>query len=595
MNTSKIFSRFLFNTKNFSKYAVISTSIIGLYKYKYSTKVSLSLEEEFKKFSLSGYESLQEGEMREFKYGTQEKESILILKYDGQLRALSNYCTHFGAPMHTGVLIDRVVKCPWHGASFDVVTGKTDISPSLDGLDVFDIVTENDALYVKLPTQMKNKKLAEMAKRDLNNTKKYVIIGGGAAALSAAETLRQSGYTGEITIISEENTLPYDRTMLSKFVPPTIEKLHLRGKQFFEEYGIDILNGHKAVSVNNTTKTVKLENGSSLHYDKLLIASGSSADTHNIKGLQENKKNIHLLRTYEDAVSIQNNCKTKKNIVITGGSFIALELASFIKKANKEAEVTLVIRAKSPFEKELGTEVGNILKKLHEENGVKFILENEISEISGQNSIASKLTLSKGSTIECDMLVLGLGSKPNTEIVSDLVTMDGNHIKTNLFMQTSDKNIFCAGDVCSIPFIHNGIRYKFGHWVAAQQQGAISALNMLDKNVAYDYVPYYWTRMWDKTLQFTGNASNFDEVYIDGDISKYTFVAYYFNNGNVVGCASMNVPNATNIMYEAFKSNIVPKAYLIKDGTVTLKDIKTSLSNVKNRCSRSTCACFSKH
>ena len=193
------------------------------------------------------------------------------------------------------------------------------------------------------------------------------------------------------------------------------------------------------------------------------------------------------------------------------------------------------------------------------------------------------------------MLVLGLGSKPNTEIVSDLVTMDGNHIKTNLFMQTSDKNIFCAGDVCSIPFIHNGIRYKFGHWVAAQQQGAISALNMLDKNVAYDYVPYYWTRMWDKTLQFTGNASNFNEVYIDGDISKYTFVAYYFNNGNVVGCASMNVPNATNIMYEAFKSNVVPKAYLIKDGTVTLKDIKTSLSNVKNRCSRSTCACFSKH
>lgn len=102
--------------------------------------------------------------------------------------------------------------------------------------------------------------------------------------------------------------------------------------------------------------------------------------------------------------------------------------------------------------------------------------------------------------------------------------------------------------------------------------------------------------MWDKTLQFTGNASSFDDVYIDVYIiSKYTFVDYYFNNDDILRCASMNVPNAINIMYEAFKSNIHPKACFIKDGTVDLNEIKFSLSKVKNRCSRSTFTCFSKH
>lgn len=590
----RLFNLFAKNHSSFLKTSVMSTSLYSVYmfqKYKHS---SLSLDAEFRKLSLSGFETLQEGEMREYKWGTQEKQSILILKYDGKLRALSNYCPHFGAPMHTGVLIDRIVKCPWHGASFDVLTGKADISPSINDLETYEIIEENDQLYVKLPSNHKIMgKVPEMAKCDPKNRTNYVILGGGAAGLSAAETLRQAGYTGQITIVSSESTLPYDRTIISKFLPPNVDKLHLRGKAFFEEYGIKVILSTEAKSIDKSTNKILLSNGETLEYEKVLIATGSTPVLPSILGIEKFRNSVHLLRTFNDANAINTACKSAKNVVILGGSFISLEIASFIKKANKEANVTVVIRGKSAFEKELGTEVGKILMSLHEQNGVKFELESEINELAGNKTLQSAL-LKNGKTLDCDMVVIGAGTKPNTEIVSQLVTMDDQHIKTNVFLNTSDSNIYCAGDVCSIPFIHTGIRNKFGHWVSAQQQGAISALNMLEKNVAYDYVPYYWTRMWDKTLQYTGNASSFDEVFVEGDASKFEFVAYYFKNNKIVGFAAMNKANAVNIMYEAFKANILPRANLIKNGTVNIDTIKASLAGVRNKCSRSNCACFPK-
>lgn len=583
----------MFNNK-FFKIGIMSLSISSILKFKKFSYKKLCLEETYKLLSLKDFENIQEGEMKQYKYGDKDKESILILKYKGELRALSNYCTHFGAPLHTGVLIDRVVKCPYHGASFDIITGKTDISPSLNGLETFEIIKQDDKYFVKLPNNIKNFKAPEMASRDPKNNDIFVIIGGGPAGLSAAETLRQSGFTGEIKIIAKENYLPYDRASLSKFLPNTVDNLYLRNKDFFSSNEINIITGVEALDINIQDKTISLSNSTKQKFTKVLIATGSSPNQPDIKGYIENSKNIHFLRTFDDANKIKSDVKNKKNIVIVGGNFISMELASFIKKENKDAEVTIVIRGKSPFEKELGDEVGNILKKLHEDNGIKFLLNLEVEEICGNNGLTNKLKLSNGNEINTDMVVFGIGGNPNTKFVKDIVEMDGNHIKSNLFLNTSQENIYSAGDVTSIPFIHSGIRYKYGHYVSAQQQGAIAALNMLNKNVPYDYIPYYWTRMWDKSLQFTGTGSSFDEIFIDGDLSKYEFVAYYFKNGNLVGCSSMGVPNAVNIVYEAFKADILPKANLIKNGSIGINEIKKSLVNVKNKCSRSNCACFSR-
>ncbi len=140
--------------------------------------------------------NLNNGEMKEIKVGKTDKESILIVKHNGNYHALSNYCPHFGAPMSTGLLIDNVIKCPWHGASFDIISGQCDIGPSIDGLNKYQILEEDGELYalVDMATIKKGKK-AEMAKRDPPNETHFVILGGGPASLSAAETLRANGFT----------------------------------------------------------------------------------------------------------------------------------------------------------------------------------------------------------------------------------------------------------------------------------------------------------------------------------------------------------------------------------------------------------------
>jgi len=595
MFKNNFFSKNYFKSNlSFFKKATLST--IGIYAFsKYSfSKNTMMTEEEYKKYLLEGFENLEEGQMKEFKYAQGKNKSVLICKYEGKLRAIGNYCSHFGAPLHTGVMIDRVVKCPYHGASFDVVTGKQDIAPGVDGVSTFEIVEEGGKSYVKLPSdlsKLENTKTSEMTKRDFNNKNRIVVLGGGAAGLSACETLRQSGYSGEIVLVSNEDTIPYDRTMLTKWVPPTPNDILIRNKDFLDNYDITVKLNTKAVKVDNSNKTVQLSDNSSLNYSKLLVATGSSPVLPKINGV-ENTKNVHFIRTYNQAKEMIDNVPSKSNICILGGSFISMEAASLIKKTNKNANVTVLVRGKVPFQKELGEQVGNILKKLSEDNGVKFVTENEIKEVHSNNKgEISKIILNSNETINCDMLLLGTGVKANTELVSDLVQMDNDKIKSNLLLKTSDPSIFCAGDVASVPFIHTGKRYSYGHWVNAQQQGAISAMNMLDKNVPFEYVPYYWTRMWDKSLTYTGNGSDFDEVFIDGNISKYTFVAYYFKQGKVVGCASMGVSNATNIMYEAFRRNLVPRGNLIKDGSISLDNIKETVNKTKVKCSRATCAC----
>ena len=167
----------------------------------YNKKISFC-NPEYLKVLLEGAENLNHGEMKEIKFGNKtSKESFLILNYQGEIHALSNFCPHFGAPLHTGLLIDNVLKCPWHGASFDIQSGMCEISPSIDGLNKFSVIKEENNLYALIDLNLISKgKCPEMSKRDPNNKISFVIVGGGPAGYSCAEALRQSGFTVKIKI-----------------------------------------------------------------------------------------------------------------------------------------------------------------------------------------------------------------------------------------------------------------------------------------------------------------------------------------------------------------------------------------------------------
>jgi NADH dehydrogenase FAD-containing subunit/nitrite reductase/ring-hydroxylating ferredoxin subunit len=448
------------------KQLTIPTFMMGVFGYQtymnnkqtkfpnFSSKILKAAEEtKGSKLYLDGWDLLEEGQMKPVKYGPKDEDTILIVNYKGKIHALGNHCPHFGAPLHTGVLIDKVVKCPWHGANIDILTGKTDLAPAIDDIPTYEIQKEEGTgnLYINLPSNVLKKIVPKMSKRDPNDKRRFVIIGGGPAGLSAAESLRQGGYTGEILILSSDKYVPYDRTSLSKFIPKVVDYVLLRSPAFLKEYGIDIQNDTTVSGIDNKGKKIQLEGGQEIQYDKLLIAAGGKPLNPKFKGQETNT--VLTLRTYTDLEEINKAAANAKNIAIVGGSFIGMEAASLLKKAYKDSNITVIDLTATPFFQTLGHEVGNALQALHETNGVNFKLKSSLTEIQ-----KDKILFEDGSSVNADLVIVGIGITPNSSFLQEgkQLAMDRTFVKTDKYLRTSDENIFAAGDIASVPYFQNG-------------------------------------------------------------------------------------------------------------------------------------------
>ena len=209
--------------------------------------------------------TLNDGDMRDLKVGPKDDDKILISKINGKLHAVGNYCSHFGAPLSTGQLFDDKVLCPWHAAAFSVVTGALEGAPAHDGLPVFGIIERDGKFYAQIPETLPKKVTQALAKRDPTDKRRFVVIGGGPAGLFCAETLRQSNYTGELVVISAEDIVPYDRTLLTKALPMIdVTKSPLRSQDFLEKGDISYRLGVKAESVDTDAKIIKLSDGTEI-------------------------------------------------------------------------------------------------------------------------------------------------------------------------------------------------------------------------------------------------------------------------------------------------------------------------------------------
>lgn len=275
---------------------------------------------------------LQEHDMKQFDFD--ENTKVLVVKQNNQIRAVGSKCTHYGAPLHTGVLGDGRIRCPWHGACFNIDTGDIEDFPGLDSLPCFKVEVEKDGqvmLRAKRKDLESSRRLKNMVKRDPQNTLCYIIVGGGPAGAVCSETLRQEGFSGRIVMICKEQYLPYDRVKISKSSDIKIETIQFRKPEFYDEYGIETLMGTEATKVDCEAKTVFLSNNTSIKYDKMFIATGCSASKPPIKGAD--LKGVVVVREYEDIKEIGKIVTPESNVVCLGSSFIALESAqSWAKK-----------------------------------------------------------------------------------------------------------------------------------------------------------------------------------------------------------------------------------------------------------------------
>lgn len=569
----------------------VSSSLLTLLYLKQQNKFFSQADAEVHEVETINASDLQDGEMKEFQVGPTKDDVILISKVDGKYHASGAKCSHFGAPLAQGVLFDNKVICPWHAASFSVTDGLPDEGPVFDGIPIYEIREHNGKLLVKVPKVLKHTAGIPMGGRKEDDHRKFVILGGGPAALSAAETLRQSGYGGEIVIVSNDTSAPYDRTLLTKnMFHLELPKITHRDQAFFDKHGISVITGKTVKSVNTGNQTVEVDGLGPLKYDKLLVATGGRARLPPVPGTD--LKNVFTVRSFGDLEGIRNASKGAKNVVIVGGSFIGMETAANFKNEFKDnINVTVVDMTKTPFEKALGNEVGSVLQKYHEEKGVKFHLNAGLKSIEGSGSV-KEVVLADGTKIPADLVIVGTGVRPNSEPVANVLKLaeDGG-VYTDQYLQSSDPKVFAAGDVANIPYWYTGSRERIEHYNEAIQQGQIAAYNMLGKQVSHDAIPFFWTRNYDKSLQYIGFGSKYDTVHVDGNTNEYQFIAYYGLNNKVVASASMGKSPAAMIISQAMQLNVMPTLDEIKSGKVTLQDIRLRVAKKKgsSECKRRNC------
>lgn len=256
-------------------------------------------KQDWKEVEIDFAQNLKEGEMKELKVGSQENEKVLVAKYQGKLYSTGNFCTHLGAPLSTGLLLEDVVLCPWHAAAFSLTTGAHQNAPALSGVPKFEVIEKQGKFYTKIPLPLPTLQLPKMAKRDPNNKQTFVIIGGGPASLVAAQTLRQSNFTGQILVLSADSMTSYDRTLLSKaLVQGEAKSFLLRQPEFFQDYDISFKTGVFVTKVDSQNKKVILKDGSAINFDKLLVATGGTARIPPIPGT--NLDGVFAIREHKD-------------------------------------------------------------------------------------------------------------------------------------------------------------------------------------------------------------------------------------------------------------------------------------------------------
>jgi NADPH-dependent 2,4-dienoyl-CoA reductase/sulfur reductase-like enzyme/nitrite reductase/ring-hydroxylating ferredoxin subunit len=551
------------------------------FMYNAATSSSLAMCESTREIQIGTDHEFLDGELYEVPVG--DDKHVLVSRHEGKLYAVGSKCSHYGYPLAKGVKCENEIVCPLHEATFDIKTGKPIRGPGLDAIPTYPVrVSRSGEVFVTVPVDSFPAKVsANLCKRDPSNQTTFVIVGGGAAGLTAAETLREEGFTGRIVIVSGENHLPYDRPVLSKKLPlrGTIDGLYLRDSAHFASADIEFKLGVKVEEIDTANKTVRTNTSEQIKYDKVLVATGGRPRELFIPG--SDAKNVFLLRTVDDALAINEFAAEKgQRVVVIGGSFIGMEIASTL--IQKGVDVTVIAKTSVPYEGVLGKKVGAFFANLLSEREIRYIgsCSAKLIRTDRDTGAVNAVELDDGDVIPADAVIIGAGVIPNCPIsnTSNIkLASDGSLPCTPLLNSKADSNVFAAGDVCTFPYVKTGEDLRVEHWDVAIQQGRVAARNMLGKKIPFNEIPYFWTMVFGKSLRYVGNVgstgSTFDNVIIEGDLIKGEFVAYYTKKDRIAAVATVGRDPVAVACGELMRLNLMPSVAEIQLGTVNSNDI----------------------
>jgi NADPH-dependent 2,4-dienoyl-CoA reductase/sulfur reductase-like enzyme len=361
-----------------------------------------------------------------------------------------------------------------------------------------------------------------------------VVIGGGPAGNMAAETLRNEGYAGPITMLSADASLPADRPNLSKDYlagRASEEWALLRSADFYRENGIDVRLNTRVVRIDTGQRAIELADGSRLSYGALLLATGAEPVKLDVPGA--NLGHLHYLRTLDDSRALIAQAEMARSAVIVGASFIGLEVASSLRA--RGLDVHVVGPEAIPMARVLGPELGLFIRSVHEVHGVAFHLGRTAVSIDEQS-----VTLDNGERINADLVVVGIGVRPAIALAEQAGINIDRGVLVDQFLETSAAGVFAAGDIARWPDRHSGEAIRVEHFVVAERQGQTAARNMLGRREPFDAVPFFWTEQHDFGIAYVGHADKWDKIVIEGSIEDRDCAVTYLRNGRKQAVAVMH-------------------------------------------------------
>ncbi len=403
----------------------------------------------------------------------------------------------------------------------------------------------------------------------------FVIVGASLAGATAAAGLRKDGFDGRIVLVGEEAEPPYERPALSKDYlrgATERERLDVRDRAFYGQNAIELRTSARAVAVEPGSREVVLEDRQRLRYDRLLLATGASPRRLQVPG--GDLAGVHYLRTVEDADAIRAAAASAHRAVVIGGGWIGAEVAASLRHLG--LPVALVAPGSVPLERVLGTEVGAVYRDLHAEHGVELVMNRRVAAVRGRVA-AEAVETADGTRIEGDLVVLGVGARPRTELAAEARLDVGDGILVDEHLETSVPGIFASGDVAAAWHPLLGARVRVEHWDNAKRQGRAAAGNMLGRAEPYLRIPYFYSDQYDLGMEYSGYAPGWDRVVFRGEPASRAFVAFWLVDGRVVAGMSANVWQVRDAIEALVGSRERVAVERLVDPAVSLDDLEALL------------------
>lgn len=396
------------------------------------------------------------------------------------------------------------------------------------------------------------------------------IIGASLAGVNAAGGLRRHGYDGRIVLIGDEPELPYDRPPLSKdflLGAKSDADVRLHPDSFYVDNAIELRAGSRVTRLLPSEGGFELDgSGEVLRVDDVVLATGAAPIRLPVAGCELD--GVFYLRTLADAIALRDNLATASSVVVVGGGFVGTEIAASAAALGKS--VTIVEREPEILGRVLPRDLAALIAEVHSEKGVRILRGQTVTGIGG-STVVRHVELSDGSRIEADLVVIGIGVRPATELAAEIGIACDNGVIVDEYCRTSLKNVYAAGDVASFPDPILSRRIRLEHWKHAQNQGLAVAMSIVGEERPYEDVPWFWSHQFEHDIQLAGHIEGADSKVVRGDVDAARFCTLYLRDRAVVGAFGFNAGRDVRGAMELIRTAAPVTAAELADPSVDLR------------------------